>query len=141
MVMITKYDLDACKTLDQARRLSFEWFGNLTTYRDALELCSRQLLIELMPDGATLDSKLVDHPEYLALRQRVCINLFAGWERRRRNDILAHALLSIANDIEGEFAKAGISHAGTRDIKQMLRTYMLCQLPNGDAIFDLMARQ
>lgn len=137
--MITRLDLEACKTMDQARRLAFEWFDSLTTYRDALDLCSRQLIVELMPNGATLDSKMADHPEWLQLRQRVCINLFAGWERRQRNAILDRAMHSIAKEIEAEFVGAGIQHAGTKDIQQMLRTYMLCQHPNGEALFNLMA--
>jgi hypothetical protein len=138
--MITKYDFEQCKTLDQARRLAFEWFDSLTTYRDALDLCSRQLLNELMPDGATLDSKLRDNPYWLEVRQRVCINIFAGWERRQRNAILARAADSIAKEVAKEFAASGIKHAGEQDIQQMLRTYMLTHLPNSEAIFDLMVR-
>lgn len=138
--MITKLDFDACKNLDQARRLAFEWFDSLETYRDALDLCSRQLLNELMPAGATIDSELREHPAFYHLRQRVCINLFAGWERRQRDAILARAMDSIAKDIDKEFDSAGITHAGLRDIQQMLRTYMLCNLPNAEAIFDLMVR-
>lgn len=138
--MISKYDFEVCKTLNEARHLAFSWFDSLLTYRDALDLCSRQLLVELMPNGATLDSNLSDHPEYLALRQRVCINVFAGWERRQRNGILARALLSVTKEIEDEFDRAGIECAGTRDIQQMFRTYLLCNMPNGEAIFDLMVR-
>lgn len=136
--MITKYDFECCKNLDQARRLAFDWFDSLETYRDALDLCSRQLLNELMPAGATLDSKLRDNPYYLELRQRVCINLFAGWERRQRTAILSRATDSIAKEIAKEFSASGIKHAGERDIQQMLRTYMLTHLPNAEAIFDLM---
>lgn len=137
--MYTKHDLDRCKTLAQAMKFAFDWFGTLVTYRDATDLCSTQLLRELMHDGATLDDPMVLHPVWGQLRQQIAVNVFAGWARRKRTDILSAALHNAEQEVEREMDAAGIKHGGRKDIAQMLSNYIIWQSPSGDRIFEFLS--
>lgn len=137
--MITKRDIDRCKTLAEAQQCAYDWFGTLVTYRDALDLCSAQLIQELKHDGATLDDPMVLHPEWLQLRQQIAINVFHGWERRKRQEILHIALYHAQQEVSQQLDAAGIEHAGHRNSGQLLANYVIAHSPSGNMIFDFLS--
>lgn len=119
--------------------MAFAWFDTLVTYRDALDLCSTQLIQELKEDGATLDDPMKKHSEWLYLRQQIAINVFHGWERRKRQAILQAALYHAQNEVSEQLTDAGIANAGHRDAGRMLANYVIAQSPSGDLIFEFLS--
>jgi hypothetical protein len=137
--MITKLDFDECDHFELAKRLAYQWYGSLRTYRDALDLVSQQIVSELLPDGATLDHLLSDHPHEDYLREKMCVNVYAGWARRKRTSILFLTKHNAEMELCQQFAKAGIQHGGERDIRQILSMYIISTSPHGESIFEMMS--